>query len=235
MPLRRSTAKKARRTPPRTVAIVLSRMGCCLIFPTIMGGVATFVTFNRIRPAGSPAGAFVRMAHAARRLPVEGLATIDRTPPRARKTQRPLATWAVAKGRTLMRSGCLPSPLLLLPGSCGRFTDIRCTIVLFARTGQAKSRHRTVISRSHEPPSAARIRSIICIISSVSGQRGSMASARGKGKRRWSRGLRGNARPAGLGPVRLTSPSSSTGWGGLGRRHDRQCYLPQLLEPSKGH
>jgi hypothetical protein len=155
--------------------------------------------------------------------------------PRTRKTQRPFATWAIAKGRTLMRLGCLPSPLLLLPGSCGRFTDIRCTIVLFARTGQAKSRHRTVISRSHEPPSAARIRSIICIISSVSGQRGSMASARGKGKRRWSRGLRGNARPAGLGPVRLTSPSSSTGWGGLGRRHDRQCYLPQLLEPSKGH
>ena len=34
-----------------------------------------------------------------------------------------LGDWTVAKGRTLMRSGCLLSPLFLLPGSCGRFTD----------------------------------------------------------------------------------------------------------------
>ena len=33
-----------------------------------------------------------------------------------------------------------------------------------------------------------------------------MASARGKGKRKWSWGLRGKARPAGLGPARLPSP-----------------------------
>ena len=111
---------------------------------SIVGDVATSVTFNGIRPARLSIGTLRRMPHAAPRPPsgcsAQCLAPMDRTAPSTRKAERPLAARSVAKGRMRMPSDCWSSQTPCL-ASAGGSRTIRRTIAPPAGPGQGNSGH----------------------------------------------------------------------------------------------